>query len=316
MARHVKISVIGCGQEALPPGVTGQAAVDRMIEFWNRKFDEVLPDRPDLIVVPEVCDCPAGLSFKDQADYYRVRGAQVAERFAGTARANRCYIAYAAVRDAGDGTWRNSVQLFDRQGRLAGVYNKNHVVIEETTEGGMLCGKDAPLIRCDFGTVACAICFDLNFDELWQKYATLRPDLVLFCSMYHGGLMQAYPDSSCRAHFAAALCGREKRSAILSPVGETLAATTNYVDHATARVNLDCAVAHFDCNGERFVNLKRKYGAGVTVHDPGLLGSVLLTCEREDMTIGQMAKEFGIEMLDDYFARALAHHHDPRNRER
>jgi len=71
-------------------------------------------------------------------------------------------------------------------------------VIEETTQDGVLCGKEAPVFECDFGRVACAICFDLNFDELRLKIAKARPDLILFCSMYHGGL-DARPTGPTRA---------------------------------------------------------------------------------------------------------------------
>ena len=74
-------------------------------------------------------------------------------------------------------------------------------------EKGSLCGKDAPVFECDFGRVAFAICFDLNFDELRLKYVKAKPDLIIFSSMYHGGLMQAYWAYSCRAYFVGAIAG-------------------------------------------------------------------------------------------------------------
>ena len=80
---------------------------------------------------------------------------------------------------------------------------------------------DAPLIECDFGRVGSAICFDLNFSEIRQRYEQARPDLLIFPSMYHGGLMQAYWAYACRAHLVTAVCGLP--SAILSPVGNELA---------------------------------------------------------------------------------------------
>lgn len=66
----------------------------------------------------------------------------------------------------------------------------------------------------------------------------------------------------------------------------------------TARINLDCYVAHLDYNGQRLASLKARYGAGVVISDPGLLGSVLITSETDGVSARDMAREFGIELLD------------------
>ena len=42
------------------------------------------------------------------------------------------------------------------------------------------------------------------------------------------------------------------------------------------------------------------------MYDPGHVGSVLLSCESADLTVMDIIKEFEIELLDDYFARALS----------
>jgi predicted amidohydrolase len=310
MANKIMVSTIGALPLMVDSNLSDQAIVEQMLEYWQNKLAQVLPDKPDLIVLPECCDRPK--EFNRQSGrlnaYYQARGRQMLDFFAEIARQHSCYIAYSAKWDEGDGTFRNSTHVLDRRGRVAGRYNKNHLVIEENIEGGTLYGKAAPLIKCDFGQVACVICFDLNFDELRLKYAAARPDLILFSSMYHGGLMQAYWAYSCRAHFAAAIAASVP-SAIISPVGMTLAATTNYADFITAEINLDCCVVHLDYNGEKLMALKKKYGRDVTITNPGFLGSVLITSETKHCRALDMAHEFQIELLDDYFVRALAHRH-------
>ena len=312
MANYVKISTIGAGFLTENLG-TGQAAVDRMIRFWKEELDQVLPDRPDLIVVPEACDCYPSHSQAEQRDYYRTRGNQVRDFFADIAAQHGCHIAYSAAREMPDDTGRNSTQIIGRDGQVLGIYNKNHVVITERTEGEILYGWEAPIIPCDFGRVACAICFDLNFDELRLKYVQAQPDLILFSSMYHGGLMQGYWAYSCRAHLVTAVA--RSPSAIISPVGKVLACTTNYFDFVTATVNLDCTVAHLDFNSEKLRAMKAKYGPKVSVFDPGYLGSVLISSETDEVTSGDLIEEFEIELLDEYFARSLAHRHEPGNME-
>ena len=310
MANYVRISTLSASPASADPDTDTERILDGMIAHWRSRLDQVLPDRPDLIVLPEACDRPYETPVDKLQAYYRVRGDRMRDFFAAIAREHHCYIAYSAVREiARDRTWRNSTQVIDRSGRVAGIYNKNHVVCTEYEDAGILYGKDAPIIQCDFGRVACAICFDLNFDELRLKYVEAKPDLLIFSSMYHGGLMQAYWAYSCRSHFVAAV--HNLPSAIISPVGKILAATTNYRDFVTATVNLDCVIAHLDDNAEGFKALKEKYGPKVTVDTPPFLGPMLISSETEECSAREMAAAFEIELIDDYFARSLAHRHAP-----
>jgi len=312
MANYLKISTIGAQAVSGNPG-TEQAAVDKMIGYWKGRFAQVLPDQPDLIVVPECCDRHTGHSTEEILAYYRNRGGQIGEYFASVARENNCYVTYPALREMPDGSWRNSVQLFDRNGESLGFYNKNFPVITETTEMGVLAGRDAPLFQCDFGNVGCAICFDLNFDGIRKKYVESKPDVILFSSMYHGGLMQSYWAYSCRAHLVTAICGSPSR--VISPVGEVLATSTNYFDFVTHTVNLDCKVVHLDFNGGKLRDMREKYGPRVSVFDTGYLGSVLISSETDEVTIDELVTEFELELLDDYMARSIAHRDDPKNME-
>lgn len=311
MARYVKISTIGARTPPFPSEGTTQEKVDIMIKFWEEKLSKVTPDNPDIILLPEACDRFCNISKADKKEYYATRKDQLLEFFQKNAKKNNCYIAYSAARELPDGTWRNSTRIIDRSGNIAGTYNKNHLVLEENTENGILYGKDTPVIKCDFGTVGCVICFDLNFDELRLKYKNSRPDILLFSSMYHGGLMQNYWAYSCRSHFVGSIHGL--RSSIISPLGEELAHTTNYIDYVTATVNLDCELVHLDYHWEKLDNLKKKYGSKVSILDPGHLGSVLVSSESDEFTIHDLLKEFELEKLDDYMARVMAHRHTEGN---
>ena len=309
MAKYLTISALGPAALQASPDILGQKAVDKIISYWNECFDLVLPDRPDIIVVPEACDRFPSHSMKDRKDYYRFRGDQVRAAFARVAADNHCYMAYSAVIEKEDGSFRNATQIIDRNGKVAGVYHKNHIVIEENTEGGILCGKDAPLIECDFGKVACAICFDLNFQDLRDEYAAARPDLVVFCSMYHGGLAQRWWAYQCQSHFVGAICGGQ--CDILSPTGDTIASSTNYSPYVTARVNLDCRLVHLDYNREKIQAARAKYNAALKVHDPGKLGSVLISSETDAFTVDDIISEFEMETWRDYYASAIRHRHSP-----
>ncbi|MCX8082303.1 MAG: carbon-nitrogen hydrolase family protein [bacterium] len=305
MARYVRISNISSGYTSVDLSSNYQSIINQIKKHLDALIQEVLPDRPDLIVLPEVCDWPSNLPQEKIMEYYKERGTQILDYFREIARNNNCYITYPAVMEDENGIWRNSTRIIDRDGNIAGIYHKNHLVIEENTVYGLAYGTEAPLIQCDFGNIGCVICFDLNFDRLRLQYVEKRPEIILFSSMAHGGLLQRYWAYSCRAYFVGATSTLP--GTIISPVGEIITSTTNYTPYITADINLDYCVAFISYNERKFKEMKKKYGSGVKIYDPGLLGSVLITCEMQDKTIKEIIKEFDIELLDDYFNRALTH---------
>ncbi|MEK0315680.1 carbon-nitrogen hydrolase family protein [Cohnella sp. 56] len=307
MSNYVKISTIGSREFNVDEQLAAEEIVDRMIEHLRQKLSQVLPEQPDIIVLPEFCDIPFNvfLSPARTHDYCQVRGERILRFLSDIASEHGCYIAYPTLRLQQDQSWRNSIALLDRSGEIVGEYAKNHLTLGEIEDYGVARGTEAPIIACDFGRIACAICFDLNFDRLRLQYAEAKPDLIIFSSMYHGGIMQPYWAYSCRSHFVGAIGGGQP-SAVLSPVGEVLATSTNYFDYVTTTVNLDCAVVHLDYNMERLSRLKAKYGAKVKIADPGYLGSVLISCETDECTIEDIIQQFDIELLDDYLKRASA----------
>ena len=131
MSNHVKIATIGPRPLELSVEANPQNVVNQMIDHWRKEFTQVLPDDPDLIVVPEICDCPRDWPFAGQLEHYQIRKNQVRDFFAQIAKDHNCYIVYAAIRETEDACWYNSTVVLDRNGNIAGTYNKNHLVVEE-----------------------------------------------------------------------------------------------------------------------------------------------------------------------------------------
>lgn len=310
MAKNIKISLLGYPQHAAEFGGDYDARVKQMIDYLETQLRDVLPDKPDLIVVPEACDRFINFSMPERKEYYRVRGDKILDFYSKVARENNCYIAYSACRylpEDNEKPFRNSTQIIGRDGKVVGVYDKNHLVPAELDEGEIAYGTDAPVFQLDFGRVACCICFDLNFTELLGRYAEQNVDLIIFSSMYHGGLMQQQWAYNCRAFFAAAVCDDQCR--VLNPFGETVFTSTNYQHFITGTVNLDYMLAHIDHNrvSGKFRAAKEKYGDKLQIHDPGHVGAVMLTYGGTDKTVWDVVKEFDIEPLDDYFNRCREH---------
>ncbi len=310
----VKIATIGAAPPGFTKGTSPQKMVDGMLGFWKRELAQVLPDKPDLIVLPEACDRPRGLTLKEQFEYFEVRKNQVQDYFIAEAKANGCYIAFGTKRQVDDGSWRNSCIIIDRAGEICGIYNKNFPTVGEM-EAGIKASDEAPVFNLDFGTVGCAICFDLNFEELLRKYQQLKPDIIVFPSMYHGGLVQKNWAFSTRAFFVSALGFRNSPSEIRNPFGDVVATTTNYFDFVVTTINLDYRLVHLDFNWEKLRALKGKYDDKVTIYDPGNVGAVMITSHDENISAEAMIEEFEIELLDDYLERSSNFRHELGNME-
>ena len=153
------------------------------LEHWRRRFDEVLPDQPHLLVLPEYASVPR--SYDELGDepaklleYCAHLGDRLLDLCRETARAQRATLVCSQLRRLEGGRWYNASTVIGPDGGELGVYCKNHLYLPESTVTGCQYGTSAELIAAPFGKLGCAICFDLNFEELRHQYERSRPDLL------------------------------------------------------------------------------------------------------------------------------------------
>src|SRR5689334_17805676 len=127
MAKRLRVSIINSVVPASPR--LPSQGVEVMTRFWSEKLAQVLPDQPDLILLPEFCDLFAGCAPEFNAQYSLERGARMLKFFQKVAREHRCYLAYPTLWECDDASRRNVMLLLDRDGAIAGRYEKNHVTI-------------------------------------------------------------------------------------------------------------------------------------------------------------------------------------------
>lgn len=312
MARHLTVSSVTSFPFVADPRITHGQLLDDLIAHWTSRIATVLPDRPDLVVLPEHGDRPLAhwyplqhFPIEQLAEFTAYKGDSLRNALAEVAVAHRTRIAYSGYRIDEQGELRNSTQLIGTAGESLGIYDKNYLTIPEHDTRGVSYGDTMQVFDTDIGRVAPVICFDLNFTQGLAELAPQRPEIILFSSAYHGGFVQQHWAYTCRSYFVGSVWPPNP-SSVISPVGEVVTSTTNYYPEVTTRVNLDYAVIHIDENAKHFADIKRKYGEGVSIHDPGQLGVVLLTAESEDLRVADVMAEFGLVDVDDYFARSLA----------
>lgn len=281
--------------------------VERMKTHWERLINQIAPSHPDLIVLPEMCDRPV---FTDAADpqqlkeaqrtYLEARGEQLLAFFSAIASKYQCYIAYSAAKLMPDGSKMNCTQMLDRSGKVIETYIKNFTTVGEIN-AGLTIGTDIPVVECDFGRVVMIICYDMIFDEMRARVAELKPDLIVFSSLGHYGVMANYWAFSSRAYLVSSVA--RVASEIISPLGDVVATSSDYCDHVVARINLDYAVvqkfAH-KTRASRFEEIKQKFGdqAKFEFSSHSKLNSFLLSCESDENSVEDIIKECNIETLD------------------
>ncbi len=83
---------------------------------------------------------------------------------------------------------RNTAVLLDRTGQIVTIYDK----VFPWTPEFMLTppvtpGEEVGFHQADFGKLGIAICFDIDFPEVWRRLADQGAELVIWPSAYSGG---------------------------------------------------------------------------------------------------------------------------------
>lgn len=217
------------------------------------------------------------------------------------AASEKCHVA-GSVKIAEAGKVYNSIAFIDAEGKALGAYHKNNLTAGEI-EKGLSSGGKAATVDTAIGRIGGIVCFDLNFEDIRKQYMKLKPDILAFASMYHGGLMQGLWAYQCRSFFVSALpfIG----GGILDPFGRELALTDCYTNIAAARINIDRAMVHLDRNREKFPDIRRKYKGEVIVDIPPDIGPALIYSMTDKRSAMDVVREFGLELMDDYMERSI-----------
>ncbi len=306
MAKNVKIATFSLNPIPYSSIPQEKSVLQAEIEWLDKNIAQVLGDKPDLIVLPECCDRPDGTPLDKLHEYYAERGDKYLAHIREIAKRNRCYIAYGAHRFLEDGTGYNSCYMVGRDGEIVGIYDKNYIVPAETGNNNIYCGQKETLFECDFGKVGAVICYDLNFEEIRQKYKKAQPKLVLFPSNFGGGLMRNFFAFDTRSYFVSS-CGYNCSSEIINPLGVSLGTTSNHYNYVIRTVNLDFEIVHLDGHWDKIRAIKDKYGETVEVTDIGYIGVVMMTYHGEDKTMKEILREFDGRTVDEYLDFARAH---------
>jgi len=296
MARYARVTTI-----SMNPGGAGsrEERIQRAVNMAVQMIDRAAPDQPDLIVLPETFTA-LGCSSEAWFESAEPVPGPTSTRLAEKARQYRCYIVCPIVRREGPLTY-NSAVLLDRNGEVAGIYNKIHPTISEINVG-ITPGSDATVVRTDFGRVGFAICFDLNFRDVIEGLVANGAELVVFPSMYRGGLQTQIWAHDFGVWFASAT--PHEGSVIVDPLGTVVEKSDAYEPIISRRINLDYVRCHIDENCTKWEAIKRKYGESVELDILSPEAQFLLYSHHPEVSAWDIAREFSLEPTRAYYARA------------
>ena len=292
--REARIAVVATRSRPAP--MDNLESLEKAVE----RIHKVGRGRPDLILLPELfANHPD--SARQAAEIAQSETGPIAETLAPLARRYGTYIAFGLLRRAGRRLF-NSLVLLDRTGKPAWIYDKATPVVTEMRVTGIQPGRRPAPFDCDFGRIAGAICFDVNFLELAERYVRRDVELVLFSSAFPAGRLL---DQWCvRYGFSLAGSTWYAHNRVLDCTGQTVAQTSDIIPYTIARLNLNRRVVHMDFNLEKIEKMLDRYRGDVLVDDLRDEAVCVITSLKKGLEVADLIREFRIETLPKYFDRS------------
>jgi len=250
----------------------------------------------DLVAFPEVY---AQLALSDPFHHPEPSDGGTLEQVRDLAKRHKLLVVWPRVEYEPSRGVRNTAILVDRSGEVLGRYDKMFPTSTEL-EKGVVPGTEVPVFETDLGRVGMLICFDLNFREIRQALGRGKPDIVVFSSMYRGGLQAQALAFEVRAFVITAIAS--ELGLVIDRCGRVIKEST-YETLAVAPVNTNSVALHMDFNWGKMDAMLAKYGPALSFdyHTREAFYVIEFTGDRD---IDELVKEFQLETADAYFERS------------
>lgn len=204
----------------------------------------------------------------------------------------------------------NTSFLIDREGKIAGFYDKVFPYWSEL-QGSYPTRPsqhDAAVFDTDFGKVGLAICFDAKFPEVFQRLQDNGADLVVWPSAYSGYTeLQAYATLH---HYYIVTSTWTGDCLAYDLTGHNILDQNDHTNITVAHINLDMdrEIFHYNFNQDKLKKLLAEHGDDVFV-DCNMPREewFVLTAKRPGVSVHELARQYGLEPLLDYFRRSRQH---------
>lgn len=273
------------------PGGTIPTA--ELIGIINRECDK----DTDVVLLPET------LQGQSQNQPQSLDG-EIIRKISESARKNNTYIIAPIDRKDGDRRLNTSV-LINRQGIVAGVYDK---VFPYWSEYSLVPpvqpGKEVPVFKTDFGIIGLAICFDVNYPEVWKRLSDQGAELVLWSSAYSAGT--SLSAHALNHHYYIITSTYTPDCLLYDITGEEiLYEKRGKLNITHAVIDLDRSIYHYDFNMDKVKRLLKEHSGEIEIEKKKERESwFVLKAIKPGISSRKLAKDYGLEELRDYVNRS------------
>jgi predicted amidohydrolase len=282
---------------------SGGPALQDNVEKARQFIARAALDRPDIVCLPETF-ASLGMGYARAGDVAEPVPGPITEMAMEQARKHRTNIVCPLLEKRGAAVY-NSAVVINRQGEIAGIYEKLHPVTSSFDftefEHGVTPGKEPKVFDLDFGRIGILICFDMLWAKEWARLGEMGAEVVFWVSAYDGGFpLRAYAYQN---HYYVVSAVLSHHAGIIDMTGEVLAESELPQSVIGMEINLDKRSFHLDFNGSQVPAMKEKYGRDVTIRRYHPEGGMTVESNRPGLTVDDLMKEFDLELVPDYIAR-------------
>ncbi|HWB55113.1 MAG TPA: carbon-nitrogen hydrolase family protein [Tepidisphaeraceae bacterium] len=199
----------------------------------------------------------------------------------------------------------NSAVLLDRHGKVVFVYDKVFPYWSEFDHKKKVdVGLSVPVYQADFGRIGFAICFDVNFPEVWKRLADEGAELVVWPSAYSAGTtLQAHALNN---HYYIVSSTGARDCVVYDITGEQILYQKSKdinITHVT--LDLDRGIYHENFNLDKRAKLLKEHEDDVELEKVLDRESwFVLRARRPGVSARALARQYGMEELRDYIDRS------------
>jgi len=273
-----------------------------MAELVEEKLQSLLSSKPDIICLPEMFPYMGQVKENLSSDEQVEHSKSVLDRFSKLARQNNTYI-ICPVASQKDGKNYNSAVLLDRSGDVQGIYRKIHPTIGEMKAGFFPGESDPPVFKTDFGTIGVQICFDMRWDDGWNRLKTKGAEIIFWPSAFPGGKLI---NAMALQHQVILVSSTLKDPARICDItGEELSKTGRWQRNWTcSSVNLEKVGLHAWPYIRKFDDILKKYGPKIHIHYLHEEGHAVIESRSEDILVKDILEEFEIKTFAEHIDTA------------
>lgn len=204
------------------------------------------------------------------------------------------------------GRLSNAAVLINREGEVAGLYRKAFPVADDrgVFEGGVTPGDTYPVFNCDFGKLGILICWDMSYEEVWDRLAAGGAEIV--------ALPSASPQTirpvaqALRHRYYVVNSTQRDNVSLVDPIGRIVVQVTDAPGVLVHQIDLSYAILHWTETLRGGEALTERYGHRVGYDYSQREDSGVFWSNDPQLTVGEMIRALGWREMPETIERVRA----------